>query len=210
MPRLPLSLLLIVLLTLAACDSSESEEADANEPARVSDLSVRLVPQGGGAPVTARAQFDEDGRLNSISPIGLRGGVTYDGVVELTDNFADDPAARDITSEVRFADRNYRLFYVGTAEGLTEEGRNTLVAESTDADQDGNPLGLAFTLTTSPNTYGGTLTVVVRHYGDAADLPAAKLGDTAEADAVAGVITTVVAPTFDVIVSGPGGGGGGR
>jgi hypothetical protein len=189
------ALVLALFLPFAACDSNEPDPIDGAGEEEVITL-VRLTLVAPASTVTADAVFDEAGVLQSIEPLVLTVGTTYDVSVDLQ-NTAVTPA-ESITAEIRDEEPEaHRFFYVpegDTADALTVSGLDT--------DPNGDPLGLTFDLAVSAGSEGesGTFRVKLRHYEEDANLPADKQNDTAAAPDVPGVVETDVDVVFPVSI----------
>ncbi len=147
---LPL-LLLALLFTVTSC---EKDDPDVNEEELITTLTYTLSPVGGGADVvmTFRDLDGDGGDAPVITGGTLDAGVQYNGAITLL-NEAESPA-ENITEEVEGEDLEHQFFYETSVAGLT-------VAYA-DMDADGNPTGLATTV--SATTVGsGTLKVTLRH-----------------------------------------------
>jgi len=86
----------------------------------------------------------------------LMANTTYQGSIELL-NETESPA-EDITEEVAEEDDEHQFFFqvIGNAD---------IMVTYTDMDDDGNPIGINFTLTTGAASTG-SLTIVLRHLLD--------------------------------------------
>ncbi|MDP6908081.1 MAG: type 1 periplasmic binding fold superfamily protein [Flavobacteriales bacterium] len=146
---------LIAVVSLTSC---EKEDPDIpNEEELITTLVYTLTPQGGGTAVEFRfTDLDGDGgNAPVIANATLASNSVYDGVVTLS-NESGTPA-EDITEEVEEEDEEHQLFFTVT-------DANATVAY-TDTDADGNPIGLATTVTTT-GASSGTLMVTLRHEPD--------------------------------------------
>ncbi|WP_336375852.1 type 1 periplasmic binding fold superfamily protein [Aureisphaera galaxeae] len=147
-------------------------------------MTITLTPQGGGTAVVMQTRdADGDGPNPPVVTVvgDLTAGTTYDGAAVFL-NETETPA-ENITTEIAEEDEEHQIFYVAGA------GLDVTTAYS-DQDADGNPVGLAFTLTA--NTAGaGTLTVILRH-------EPTKPNDGTPSDAGG---ETDIAETFDVTIN---------
>ena len=149
--------LLAVVLTFTACEKDDPEEP--NEEEVITSLIYTLNPGDGSIPVVISFQdLDGDGgNAPTIVNGTLQANTTYSGAIELL-NEQETPAER-ITEEIEEEDEEHQFFFETSVNGLT-------VAYD-DKDEDGNPIGLATTLTTG-EAGSGTLTVTLRHEPDKA------------------------------------------
>jgi len=128
--------LLAISLLMASCEKEEPEIP--NEEELITTLNYTLTP---------------DGTASVVTPGGeLVANTTYTGAMELL-NESESPV-ESITDEIREEDDEHQFFFQSTVDGLS-------VAYN-DMDDDGNPLGLATTLTTGA-AGSGSLTVILRH-----------------------------------------------
>ena len=144
--------LLVISLLMASCEKEEPEIP--NEEELITTLNYTLTPDGTASVVTLSFQdLDGDGAEEPIITGGeLVANTTYTGAMELL-NESESPV-ESITDEIREEDDEHQFFFQSTVDGLS-------VAYN-DMDDDGNPLGLATTLTTGA-AGSGSLTVILRH-----------------------------------------------
>ncbi len=147
-----LSLLFFATLAFVSCNNSD-DPAPVNEEEVITTLIAELTPQGGGTPITLTYR-DPDGdgptapTANVTGPLAVN--TTYSGTVQVL-NQLENPA-EDITEEVREEDEEHQFFY-----------ESTLVTSAyTDADSNGNDVGLTYTITTA-GAGTGTLTITLVH-----------------------------------------------
>ena len=181
--KYPWALPLIAIISLTSCEKDEPDIP--NEEELITTLVYTLTPQGGGAAVEFRfTDLDGDGGDAPVIINGtLAANTIYNGAIALL-NEAEMPT-EDITEEVEEEDEEHQLFFqVATA--------NATVVYA-DADVDGNPIGLASTLTTGDASVG-TLTITLRHEPDKSASGVAG-GDIANAGG-----ETDIEVTFDVTV----------
>ncbi len=149
--------LLFLALTLAVITSCEKEEPEVpNEEELITTLRYTLTPTLGGSVVVLEFKdLDGDGGDDPIITSGtLDANASYSGSIVLL-NEAENPV-ENISLEVAEEDDEHQFFFSSTA-GIT-------VAYN-DQDDDGNPLGLATTVTTG-EAGSGELTVILRHEPD--------------------------------------------
>jgi len=143
--------LFIAALCFTSCEKDEPEVE--NEEELITTLIYTLTPAGGD-PVELRfTDLDGDGGNDPVvnSQI-LSSGTTYTGAVRFL-NESEIPA-EEITEEIEEEDAEHQVFFQSSISGLS--------FAYTDMDGDGNPIGLASTLTTG-DAGSGTLTVTLRH-----------------------------------------------
>ncbi len=144
---------LLGALTIYSCGNDD--EMDPEPPEEViTTLNYTLTPDGGGTTVTLsfRDTDGDGGNAPVITGGTLAANSTYTGSMELL-NESEDPA-EDITEEIAEEDAEHQFFFSSSVSGLA--------VGYSDMDGDGNPIGLATTLTTD-DAGSGTLTVVLRH-----------------------------------------------
>lgn len=148
---------LFSILFFTACEKDDPDIP--NEEELITTLIYTLTPDGGGTAVEFRfTDLDGDGGDAPVISNGtLAANTTYSGAVTLL-NEAETPA-ENITEEVEEEDEEHQLFFTVTTANAT--------VAYVDADADGNPVGLATTLTTT-GASTGTLMVTLRHEPDKA------------------------------------------
>jgi hypothetical protein len=148
-------LLFAVLFSFTACEQDDPEVP--NEEELITTLTYTLVPKSGGAPVVFIFQdLDGDGGSAPIITTGnLAANTAYDGMIILLNEEETPP--ENISEEVAEEDDEHQFFFQTTVPGLN-------IAYE-DADDDGNPIGLATTLTTG-DAADGTMTIILRHEPD--------------------------------------------
>ena len=150
-----LSLLFTLALFAVSCNNDDGDPEEINEEEVITTMTVTLAPQGGGTTITLQTRdLDGDGPDAPVITVSgnLANSTTYNGSIELL-NETEDPA-EDITEEVEEEDDEHQFFF-----GVTGSIASTSYS---DEDGDGNPVGLAFELTTGA-AGNGTLTVTLRH-----------------------------------------------
>ena len=150
-------LAIAVSLTFAACNNDDDNTPDpVNEEEVITTLTLTLVPDGGGTPVTLQSQdLDGDGPGAPVVTVSgnLMPNTTYVGSVVFL-NETEDPA-ENVTIEVIEESDEHQVFYI-TSSALE------ITTTYLDFDGDGNPLGTSVGMETG-NTSFGTLNVVLRH-----------------------------------------------
>ena len=185
------SLAVLGLLLLSSCDSNEPDP-DAGEQEVITDIVMTLTNQATSAVSTARAEFDEAGVLQTVGTVTIQAGNSYSVAME----FLNDIEGEDITEEIEDEDEFHRLVYTvgGAAASRTS-------ISGLDTDVNGNPLGLAFTLTDAGATAAaGTINVKLRHYEEDAQLPQDKVNDDG-GDEIPGVVENDANVTFPLTIT---------
>ena len=150
-----LALLMLGGIFLLSCSSDDNDPEPVNEEEVITTMTVTLAPQGGGNTVTLQTRdIDGDGPGAPVITVSgnLAASTTYNGSIELL-NETETPA-EDITEEVEEEDDEHQFIFQVT-------GSLTAV-DYADADGNGNPVGLAFTLETGA-AGSGTITITLRH-----------------------------------------------
>ncbi len=189
-------LFFIAVFGLAACDSNEPDPDDgAGEEEVITLVRLTYTDETSGAASTADAVFDEAGVLQSTETITLTQGRTYNFSIDLQNTTVTPPES--ITEEIRDEEPDaHRFFYV--AEGGIS---SRISLRNFDTDNNGDPLGLTFTVDVSAGPAGaGNLRVKLRHYEEDATLPEDKRNDTASAAEVPGVVENDVNFVFPVAI----------
>ncbi len=176
------------LFLLPSCDKEDDEPEDPiipNEEEVITTLNFTLSPDGGGDTVIMTfLDLDGDGGDDPVITGGtLMANTTYSGSLELLNE--DENPAEDITAEIEEEDEEHQFFF-----SFTE---NNLSVAYNDADANGNPIGLATTVTTG-NAGNGVLTVVLRHE------PAKDASGVSDGDITNAGGETDIEVDFDVVV----------
>lgn len=179
--KLLLALFAVLFISITSC--KDDDPVDENEEELITNVTFTLTPTAGD-PVTL-SFVDPDGDGNGTVTGGtLAANTTYTGAIVLT-NESESPA-EDITEEVQEEDLDHQFFFSASA------GLNVTVSYG-DADANGNPLGLATTVTTG-DASTGTLNVTLLHE-PAKDASGVSDGDITNAGGEADVDIT-----FDITV----------
>ena len=155
-----LTLITSISVFLFSCSSDDdgTPPEPVNEEEVITTLSLTLTPQGGGTAITFTSQdLDADGpNPPNVNVENLAPNTMYMGVVEVL-NETETPA-EDITEEVAEEDDEHQFFFqvIGGA---------NITTTYTDADDDGNPIGINFTLMTG-DASTGNMVVTLRHLLD--------------------------------------------
>ena len=152
-----LTLIFVSLLSIMSCSDDPEDPIIENEEEVITTLTYTLTPsEGGSAVVLSYQDLDGDGANEPTITNGtLSAETTYSGSLTLL-NETESPA-ESVTEEIEEEDADHQFFFVTTVSGLS-------VAYA-DTDDDGNPVGLASTLTTG-SAGSGNLTVTLKHEPD--------------------------------------------
>ena len=145
-----------VFATLLFVSCSDDDSDPVNEEEVITTMTVTLIPNGGGTPITLQTRdLDGDGpNAPDVTVSGdLASGTTYDGSIVLL-NETENPA-ENITEEVEEESLDHQFFY-------TSGGGLDVTTDYENFDSNGNPLGTEFTLTAIAES-AGTLTFTLRH-----------------------------------------------
>lgn len=148
-----LKLLFASLITVTFVSCSNDDPSPVNEEEVITTVRVTLV--NGGNTITLQSQdLDGDGPNAPIVTVSgnLDTNTTYTGTIEFL-NELENPA-EDITLEVEEEGTEHQVFY--------QLSNNLGTITYTDADTNGNPVGLTFNFATG-NAGTGNLTVTLRH-----------------------------------------------
>lgn len=176
-PYFPCSILLATMLLLQSCDNDPQPE---EEEEVITTLTVTLIPETGGDPVTLRF-YDADG-VGAIEPVytvsgPLTANTTYDAALALFNDSENPPV--NITEEVAEENQDHIFCY-------TPEGLNLIIGEF-DKDQNNMNVGITSQWTTG-EAGSGTVRIVLRHQ------PGTKTGDCP------GSGSTDIDVTFDLAI----------
>jgi hypothetical protein len=148
------SILAIAIVSILFTSCSSDDDANPlpiNEEEIITTLNATLTSAGNTITLSSQ-DLDGDGPDLPVITVSsaLAVNTTYTGSLDLL-NETEDPA-ESITAEIEEEDDEHQFFF---SSALV----NTAYA---DMDADGNPVGLAFTLTTS-DAGTGSLTIILRH-----------------------------------------------
>jgi len=150
-----LTLALITVIFSACSNDDDSAPAPVNEEEVITTLTVTLVPEDGGPTITMRSQ-DLDGDGPDAPDVSISGPLainkTYNGSIVLL-NETEEPA-ENVTTEIAEEDADHQFFFTAT--------NSIATIAYADQDDDGNPVGLNFTATTTAAATGN-LTIILRH-----------------------------------------------
>jgi hypothetical protein len=155
----PVVLLFVLALFIAACDSTDPGEEGAGEEEVISNVTISLENTADNSTVTAEAVFNEAGVKQSAETLTLAAGATYTGTITLRNRFEDE----DITEEIEDEKEEHQFFYE-----LSGDLSGVVSITITDTDENGNPVGLEFSVNVAPapDEVSGDLRVVLGHYDE--------------------------------------------
>ena len=144
----------IIAISCSSDDDNTPPEV-INEEEVIPTLRVQLTNTAGNVTLQSVDSDGEDGPNPPVITIvgDIMANTTYNGTVAFL-NETESPA-EDITEEVEEEDDEHQVFYTPAA-GLN------ITTEYGNFDDDGNPLGTVFTLTTG-DASNGNFTVTLRH-----------------------------------------------
>ena len=152
-----LSLAVVAALSFASCSDNDDDTPEiVNEEEVITTMTVTLTPTDDSETITLQSRdLDGDGSDAPVITVSgnLVAGTTYNGAIVLL-NETESPA-EDITEEVADESDEHQFFYT-ISSGLDA------TTEYTSFDEDGNPLGTTFTLTTGAAS-SGAITFTLRH-----------------------------------------------
>lgn len=187
--------LFLPVAAVAACGAANPDEA--NEEEVITTVVLTFTPDGGGDAVEASWADPENDGSPVIDAIALAADTTYGLAVSFL-NELEEPA-EDITVEVAEEDDEHQVFVFGSAVEGPATGTNAEAVVThayDDADAEGNPVGLANTITATA-TGSGELRVALRHL-PAEDGTAVKVAGLAEDLATDGIDALPGATDVDV------------
>tara|TARA_B100001287_G_scaffold195160_1_gene165116 strand:- start:191 stop:739 length:549 start_codon:yes stop_codon:yes gene_type:complete len=151
-------ILLLPILMLVFMFTSCTDDSDpVNEEEVITTMTVTLTPDNGGTNVVLETR-DLDGDTGEDPVVTVTGGpltsgTIYSGSIVLL-NETEDPA-ENVTEEIEEEDDEHQFFFV-VGSGLD------VTTSYNDEDDNGNPVGLSFTLTAG-SASSGDFTVTLRH-----------------------------------------------
>lgn len=153
-----LSLSLIAAMFLNSCSDDDDAPAPIVEQEVITTVDIQLedVNNSDNTATFVYQDADGDGQVDMISEDNLSPNTTYSGTISFL-NELENPA-EDITEEILEEAEEHQVFYIPNNE-------LDLTTTYDDVDNDGNPIGVNFTLTTG-NASEGVMTVILIHEGD--------------------------------------------
>ena len=147
------SITLFTLLFVACSSDDDAAPEPVNEEEVITTMIVTL--NGPDQVVLTYQDLDADGPgAETLTVSGpLSANTTYDGSIRLLNELEEE--VEEVTEEIEEEDDEHQFFYtIGTGLDVTTEYE--------DMDENGNPVGLSFTLTTGAAS-SGSLTFTLRH-----------------------------------------------
>lgn len=149
---------LLALLLLAGCDSTDPVDEGAGEEELITRITLTLTGDGQTWNVTA-SDPDGDGANPIIETLELASGTVYTGTIGVF----DDVNSLDVGAEIAEEADEHQFFFTPSG---PDAQRLTVLA--TDSDTNGLPVGLSFRLEVSAGGAGtAALQVVLSHFDDA-------------------------------------------
>ena len=145
------AMIALLLGFVTSCKDDDPEEEE--EPEVITNLVLALTSTAGTVEFTFEDLDGDGGNAPTITSGTLTANTTYTGAVTLT-NKSVTPE-EDITAEIQEEDKEHQFFYYSG-------GNADITFAYADMDDDGNPVGLATTITTGAASTG-TMTIVLRH-----------------------------------------------
>ena len=148
-----LALLFISTLVFTGCSDDETPE-QVNENEVITTMTITLTATGQTDVVLRTQDLDGDGPNAPVLTVSgpLAANTVYNGSIVLL-NETESPA-ENVTEEIEEEDEEHQFFFVST-------GANATFAY-TDTDENNNPVGLSFSLTTA-DASTGSLTFTLKH-----------------------------------------------
>ncbi|WP_343486419.1 type 1 periplasmic binding fold superfamily protein [Allomuricauda sp. d1] len=150
-----LSIFALAGLLFTGCSDDDENPDPVNEEEVITTMTVTLVPGGGGDTITLQTRdLDGDGPDAPVVTVSgdLAANTTYGGGIVLLNETETPP--ENITEEVEDEDDEHQFFFVTTG--------NIASVDYGDQDDDGNPVGLVFTLTTG-DAGNASIAITLRH-----------------------------------------------
>lgn len=180
--------LLASALLVTGCSDDDDDPEPVNEEEVITDLKLIFTNDANASDVVeARAQ-DPDGdgaqELQVLDAINLETGKTYTLTFEIENNL-EDPG-EDIGVEINEEDDEHQFFFGFTQDAFGNPDGDGNIDNSADplnyndSDDNGNPVGLSTSWTTSSNQVSdGEFTVMLQHQPDLKDADTgADVGDS--------------------------------
>lgn len=143
----------LILLSCSNDDNGDNPKP-VEEEETITTIAITLAPETGGDSVTFQSRdLDGDGpNPPEITVSNLTANTSYAASIVLL-NETESPA-ENVTKEIEEEDEEHQFFFTTTG---------ALIGVSyTDTDENGNPVGLSFTVNTGP-AGDGSLSVTLRH-----------------------------------------------
>lgn len=151
-----IAILSMLVIAFLACDSDDDTPKIVNEEEVITTMTLSLTPVGGGTTIELKTK-DADGNGPNPPVVTVSNNLTantvYNGSIVILDEL-DPNDIENITEEVLEEDDEHQFFFSAT---------NAIATFAySDMDENGNPVGLNFTLTTG-DAGTGIITVTLIH-----------------------------------------------
>lgn len=182
---------LLVLSLLPGCSNKDPIKEDV--PELITQVTLTFTPVTGGTTVTTTAT-DPDGEgvqnIQMDGPINLAASTTYVMDIQLVNGLAEPGSKEyDVTSEVQEEGDEHQFFFSWTNNLFAEPSGNGNIDHRADPlnytggtyslDDNGRPLGLNTTWTTSGSAGSGDFRVLLKHQPDLkSDTSDSTMGET--------------------------------
>lgn len=139
-------------ISFTSC-SDDDDPVIENQEEVITNVNFTLTATGADPVTFTWVDADGEGPAAPVAVGGtLKANTTYTANLELLN--VQNEETEDVTAEIKEEDEEHQLFYTTNISGLS--------VAYTDEDEDGNPLGLATTITTG-DAAKGTITILLRH-----------------------------------------------
>ena len=175
------ALALMGSLALTACSSGEPSDGDEQE--LITQVTLTLTPDGGGAPLTVRADFESDGTNPTFTPasLALTPGTSYTGTIELRDTFNNGDITEEIEGEAE--EHLFRYAFAPPAAATVTITDKESDYTSENANGGDYAVGLRFRVVVSPTASGtGTMNAVLYHFDEAPKTSSTATSDEIDVD----------------------------
>jgi len=173
----------ILAITFTSCSDDDDNPVPVNAEEVITTLTATLNSTAGDITLTSRDLDGSDGPDDPVITVSspLAANTMYTGSLDLL-NETEDPA-ESITEEIEEEDDEHQFFF----------SSSLVSTEYLDMDDDGNPIGLAFTLTTG-DAGTGNITITLRHE------PAKSAEGVSDGNIANAGGETDIAVTFPIVV----------
>ena len=184
---------------LFSCSSDDTLDPELeNEEELITDFDITLSAAGLDDVVLSADDPDGDEEIDSIIGGTLVANTVYTGSITLTNELAEDDEDPNVTAEIQEEDDEHQFFFIPVtmdAEGNLLDDVLDITTTYLDFDDDGNPLGLSFTLTTGEASVGDFRIVLLHELEK--DLEGVSEGGTNYEDAGGSIDIDV---TFPIVI----------
>ena len=151
-----IALIALAVISLSSCNNDDENTTPVNEEEVITTVTTTLIGGGQTIVLTSR-DLDGDGPNAPVVTVSgnLVAGTTYLGSTQFLNELVNP--AEDITEEVEEEGADHQVFYqLASSLGI-------VTYDAANVDENGNPLGLNFTLVAGTSGTTGILTVTLRH-----------------------------------------------